>query len=107
MAELKLGNIKPVGANNVVVEGKYVKGGYVVVATIAERNALKGENGENIVKGSLCYCQEDSKFYQYNGSNWVEALRSYSIHTGSPNDLGVSAFTDAKEGDIVIVIPSW
>ena len=73
MAELKLGNIKPVGADNVVVEGKYVKGGYVVVETLTERDALKGASGENIIKGSLCYCQEDSKFYQYDGTNWVEA----------------------------------
>ena len=73
MAELKLGNIKPVGADNIVVEGKYVKGGYVVVANITERDALKGNSGENIIKGSLCYCQEDSKFYQYDGSNWAEA----------------------------------
>lgn len=74
MAELKLGNIKPVGEDNVVVEGKYVKGGYVVVADIAERNALKGNNGENIIEGSLCYCQADKKFYQYDSTNgWVDA----------------------------------
>ena len=72
MAELKLGNIKPVGADNVVVESKYVKGGYVVVATIDERNALKGTNGENIVEGSLCYCQADDKFYIYTGTAWVD-----------------------------------
>lgn len=69
MADLKLGSIKPVGADNVVVEGKYVKGGYVVVATITDRNNLKGANGENIIKGSLCYCQEDNTFYQYTGEN--------------------------------------
>ncbi len=74
MAELKLGNIKPVGADNVVVDGKYVKGGYVVVSDTAERNALKGASGENIVNGSLCYCTGDSKFYQYNGTDWVEAI---------------------------------
>jgi hypothetical protein len=69
MADLKLGNIKPVGADNIVVEGKYVKGGYVVVTDIEERNALKGTSGENIIEGSLCYCQADKKFYQYNGTD--------------------------------------
>lgn len=81
MAELRLGNIKPVGADNIVVEGKYVKGGYSVVATKNELFAdptiknspnIKGTNGENIVEGSLCYCQEDSKLYQYNGTTWAE-----------------------------------
>jgi hypothetical protein len=81
MAELRLGNIKPVGADNIVVEGKYVKGGYLVVATKNELFAdptienspnIKGKNGENIVEGSLCYCQEDSKLYQYNGTTWAE-----------------------------------
>ena len=70
--ELQLGNIKPAGADNVVVDGKYVKGGFVVVSNIEERNALKGSNGKNIVNGSLCYCTADSKFYQYNGSSWQE-----------------------------------
>lgn len=68
MADLKLGNIKPVGADNIVVEGKYVKGGYVVVANTTERDALKGSSGENIVTGSLCYCTETSTFYQYDGT---------------------------------------
>lgn len=72
MADLKLGNIKPVGADNVVVDGKYVKGGFVVVSSTTERDALKGSSGENIVNGSLCYCTGDSKFYQYNGTQWVE-----------------------------------
>jgi hypothetical protein len=72
MADLALGNIKPIGADNIVVEAKYVKGSYVVVTTTGERDTLKGDFGENIIKGSLCYCQEDSKFYQYNGSSWEE-----------------------------------
>ena len=72
MAELRLGNIKPAGADSVVVDCKYVKGGFVVVSNIEERDALKGSNGENIVNGSLCYCTADSKFYQYNGSSWQE-----------------------------------
>lgn len=72
MADLKLGNIKPVGADNVVVDGKYVKGGFVVVASTTERDTLKGTSGENIINGSLCYCTGDSKFYQYNGTKWVE-----------------------------------
>lgn len=50
-----------------LLDAKNVKGGYIVVATIAERNNLPAAT---IVKGSLCYCQEDNKFYQYNGENW-------------------------------------
>lgn len=75
---LKLGSIQPIGANNVVVEAKYVKGGYVAVNTIAERDALKGNNGENIVEGSLCYVagttnNSEQGFYQYKNGSWVEA----------------------------------
>ncbi len=81
MAELQLGNIKPAGADNVVVDSRYVRGGYLVASklvelfpvTAAEIDAsIKGANGKNIIKGSLCHCQEDSKFYQYNGTTWVE-----------------------------------
>jgi len=74
MADLKLGFIKPVGADQVVVEGKYVKGGYLVVATTAEMNALITEGQESIVVGSLCYCQATDKFYSYTASGWIESI---------------------------------
>ena len=90
MADLKLGSIKPVGADNVVVEGKYVKGGYVTVTTLAERDTLKGTNGENIIKGSLCYVTGTesapvNKFYQYNGTDWVE--RTFATTVGATESL--------------------
>lgn len=69
---LRLGNIKPAGDDNVVVDSKYVKGTFVVVADLQERNNLKGDNGKNIIKGSLCYVQSQSKFYQYDGTDWKE-----------------------------------
>lgn len=50
MAELSLGWIQPAGADNVVVESKYVKGGYTVVTNIVELNGLKGSDGENIIE---------------------------------------------------------
>lgn len=100
MAELKLGNIKPVGADNVVVEAKYVKGSYVTVANITERDALKGANGENIVKGSLCYCQADNNYYKYNGTSWepdfvVDSTLS-DISTNAIQNKVVKAALDGK-----------
>jgi hypothetical protein len=53
-----------------LLDAKNVKGTYVVVTNVTERNALPTAT---LMKGSLCYCQEDSKFYQYNGSSWTEA----------------------------------
>ena len=91
MAELRLGGILPAGADNIVVDGRYVKGGYVAVATTAERDALKGDNGENIVAGSLCYVTGTTdtpinKFYQYNGTEWVEALAAIAAITNDEID---------------------
>ena len=80
MAELQLGNIKPAGDDKVVVDSKYVKGGYVVVQSQNElfpqtdddkEASLKGIAGKNIIEGSLCYCQDTDKFYKYDGSNWI------------------------------------
>ena len=51
------------------LDAKNVKGTFVVVASTTERNALPAAT---TVKGSLCYCTADSKFYQYNGSSWQE-----------------------------------
>jgi hypothetical protein len=79
MADLQLGNIKPAGGDNVVVDSKYVKGGYVTVANISERNALVNADTKNIIKGSLCYCQTENKFYQFNGTEWVAALEAEPI----------------------------
>ena len=80
MAELQLGNIKPAGADNIVVDSKYVKGSYFVCDTYANLTKLNtGDNSGNqaIVKGSLCYCtgnaNEEAKFYQYDGTTWNEA----------------------------------
>lgn len=92
MAELRLGGILPNGADNVVVEGKYVKGGYVAVTTTTERDALKGANGENIIAGSLCYVTGTAdnpinKFYQYNGEEWTEVLTVTSITTAQIDAL--------------------
>lgn len=98
MADLLLGNIKPAGDDKVVVDSKYVKGGYVVAATLAElfpendneiNASLKGADGKNIVEGSLCYCQENKKFYIYakdtktNTEGWVEKTFGASITVDS------------------------
>lgn len=99
MAELRLGNIKPAGDDNVVVDSRYVKGGYVVVETVSERNSLKG-NGQNIIKGSLCYVSETNKFYRYNGIVWTEHnMPHIRIDTSIP-----SSSTLGNIGDIIVVV---
>lgn len=52
-----------------LLDAKNVKGGYIVVNSIAERDSLPAAT---TVIGSLCYCTADSKFYQYNGTAWAE-----------------------------------
>jgi len=55
--------------NQYLLDAKNVKGSYVVVNSIKERDELPAAT---TVTGSLCYCTADSKFYQYNGSIWIE-----------------------------------
>ena len=57
-----------------LLDAKNVKGGYVVVTSAAERDELPAAT---TVKGSLCYvtgtaADPINKFYQYNGTAWVE-----------------------------------
>ncbi len=52
-----------------LLDAKNVKGGYIVVSSITERNSLPVAT---TVEGSLCYCTADSKFYQYNNGAWAE-----------------------------------
>jgi len=51
-------------AQDKVVNGSQVKGGFFTCASVP---SWAGETGQ------LCYCTNDSKFYQYNGSSWAVA----------------------------------
>lgn len=66
--------------NGYLIDSKNVKGSYIVTASITERDKLPAAT---IIKGSLCFCQEDSKFYQYNGSSWSEANLGGSASGGT------------------------
>jgi hypothetical protein len=64
------------GNGGTVISGEAVKGGYFVTPSVEITS--EGEEGKipdyACVTGTLCYCTGDSKFYQYNGTNWVEPL---------------------------------
>ncbi len=49
-----------------LLDAKNVKGSYVIVASTTARDALPVAT---IMKGTLCYCQNDSKLYQYTGTD--------------------------------------
>jgi hypothetical protein len=75
------------GAGGTVISGDAVKGGYFVTDTIA--NIPSWAN----VKGTLCYCTGTTsspvnKFYQYNGSSWVETLADYVLPTATATIKG-------------------
>lgn len=59
-----------------LLDAKNVKGGYVVVNSTTERDALPTAT---TVAGTLCYCTSDSKFYQYNGTSWVEQITKATV----------------------------
>lgn len=61
-------------ASKHLTDAEFIKGGYLVVESTAEMNALPVSTDTTdgtIVKGSLCYCQLDDTFYIYNGNSWV------------------------------------
>jgi len=63
-------------ASKHLTDATYIKGGYLTVANITERNALPvyTETSDGIiVKGSLVYVQSEELFYQYNGTAWADA----------------------------------
>jgi hypothetical protein len=55
-------------------EGKDIKGSYVVVADTTARDNL---SAAAIMKGTLCYCQSDSKLYQYTGTDGTNTATSW------------------------------
>lgn len=56
--------------NGYSLDAKNVKGTYVAVATLDERNNLPEAT---LTAGSLCYCVENSTFYQFDGTEWQVA----------------------------------
>lgn len=86
-------------ASNHLTDAHYVKGGYFVVKDIATRNDLIVANDTvdgTIVKGSLCYCQENDKFYIYNGITWAEKDFSEGGSIQEETDPTVPAWAKAE-----------
>ena len=78
-----------------LLDAKNVKGGFIVVDTTALRDALPTAT---TVKGSLCYCVADSKFYQYNGSTWEEKVLGITT-TASTSAAGLMSTSDKSKLD--------
>lgn len=72
----KIGSLEPLLASKRITDSPFIKGGYFPIDKLTDledmRVATDTRDG-TIVHGSLCYCREDGKFYQFNGESWVEA----------------------------------
>ena len=69
-------------ASKHLTDAIFIKGGYFVVSTLEERNNLSVANETvdgTIIEGSLCFCQEDSNFYQFKAGRW----RAFTIDISS------------------------
>jgi hypothetical protein len=57
--------VRPVDSDK-IVQGSQVEGGYFTCNNLPTTGAW--------TSGQLCYCTSTSKFYQYNGTSWIEAF---------------------------------
>ena len=103
-------------ASKHLMDAEFIKGGYLTVNTIEERNALPIVTEETdgiVIHGSLCYCVEDSTFYQYNGNSWEEvnfgsgggtAAVDFNMEAGdgegSLTGNAIGGTTDVEEKDV-------
>ena len=46
-----------------LAEAKQIKGGYFVT------DSISNVNNRSVIKGSMCFATDTSKFYKYNGSS--------------------------------------
>lgn len=94
-------------ASKHLTDAIYIKGGYIVVATISERDALPKYTDSSdgiIVEGSLVYVQATDKQYLYNGTTWVEFDRgvlSVTAGTGLTGGTITSSGTIAVDENVV------
>lgn len=95
--------------SNHLTDAKFIKGGYLVVSSTDEMNALvvaTDTTDGTIVEGSLCYCQADYKFYQYNGSSWEESKLNHEAPTKTSDLTNDSDFaTNGAVADAIAAIP--
>ena len=78
-----------------LIDAEEVKGGYFIVSSLDELADFTkysvSSSGEitdgTIIEGSLCYCQKDTKFYQYNGEEWIEASGATITLVNSLEDI--------------------
>ncbi len=89
-------------ASKHLTDAKYIKGGFCVVDTIAERDALvvatETQDG-TIVDGSECFCRDDRVRYVYDGINhkWVvKSDNALLAICAMEIDCSVSDFYDLK-----------
>jgi hypothetical protein len=61
--------------NQYLLDAKNVKGTYVVVASVVDRDALPMAT---MMKGTLCYCQTEAKLYQYTGNDGTNTSTSWA-----------------------------
>lgn len=101
-----------------LTDADFIKGGYLVVDSyqtlikkddqgLYENYIPVNENSDGtIVKGSLCYCQAEDKFYQYNGSSWEESKLNRDAPTKTSELTNDSDFaTNASVVDAIAAIP--
>ena len=90
----------------VVVESKYVKGGYIVVQTEQERDQLLSKDiykgNQAIINGSTVYVAEDKKTYRYDAANesWVEDTTDISAIQGELQALQTAIDSKVDEATV-------
>ncbi len=79
--------VRPVETDK-IVQGSQVDGGYFVCETLPTTGTWS--------TGQLCYCQKDSKFYQYNGTTWAE--KEFGTKTeASTSNAGLMSSADKQK----------
>jgi hypothetical protein len=76
-------------ASKHLTDAEFIKGSYFVVSTVAERDGMTVASSTvdgTIVVGSLCYCADTKKFYQYTATGWAE--KSFGPEVDDLTSLG-------------------
>ena len=103
-------SLVPTELDGRLIDARYIKGGYFVIKKFSDLSAEREDFNlftpssdietidGTIVKGSLCYCQEDNTFYQYNGTSWEPANLGGSVHGGDTTTSYGDVLYRASEG---------
>ena len=91
-------------ADGYLTDAKFIKGTYVVVGTIAERDSLYSSTA---IPGTLCYVTKNNKTYRKTANGWTEETGGDVYIPVKGEDYWTEDDQRSIVNDVLAALPIW